>query len=154
MKSIMLPAISVLTLLAISPLYAVGQRIIRPDTSFNYSTTDSLTKSIYYSRKVLKYHFLCTCLEDNQVTAKAFAHDYSRSSYYEHLIISYSLEGIDKLLTYEKKFIKEARFSGEKSKSEHFSAGDIFFRCMRHYEGKELDTFSRSIDQYFLFSRK
>jgi hypothetical protein len=154
MKSMMLPTVSVLAAFLILPSYAVGQSAIRPDTTFSYLRPDSLTKGLRYSRILLKHHFLCACLEDNQVTAKAFSYDYSRSGYFERLVGSYSLEGLDKLLAYEKRFLQEAAFSGKKPKSEHNSAGDIFFRCMKQYEGRELDAFSRSLDPYFLFPRR
>lgn len=88
------------------------------------------------------------------MTAKTFAYDYSRSGYFERLAGSCSLEGLDKLIAYEKRFVQAAAFNRKKPKSEHHAAGDIFFRCMKQYEGKDLVEFARSLDSFFLFPRK
>lgn len=133
---------------------AHSQNVAFVDSSFAYLDPEILITNLRYDRMLLKHHFLCNCIEKNPVTAKAFANDYSQSSYFPQLMGSYSMEGLEKLLAYEKRFVQEASFSGKKPKGDHDSTGAIFFRCMQHYEGEQLDKFVRSLDQYFLFPKK
>lgn len=133
---------------------AHSQNVAFSDSSFAYLEPEILSTNLRYDRVLLKHHFLCACIQKNPVTVNAFANDYSLSSYFPQLMNSYSKEGLDKLWAYETRFVQEAAFSGKKPKGDHDSGNAIFFRCMQHYEGEQLEKFVRSLDQYFLFPKK